>query len=133
MESLGRHLILEYHGCASETLDDVTVVERVMVAAAEAMRAHIVSVHFHHFNPHGISGAVIISESHLTIHTWPEYRYAAVDIFTCGDVVDPWEAHKHLVRALQPERESAMELKRGTFDVPRGTLPSAYEVLPSEP
>lgn len=132
MEALGRHIILEYYGCATELLNDSERIEQVMVGAAKHMRATIVAVNFHMFSPHGVSGAVIISESHLTIHTWPEYGYAAVDVFTCGDVIDPWQAHQFLRQRLDPERDSAVELKRGCFDVPPGTLPSAYGVQPED-
>lgn len=130
MEALGRHVILEYYGCPSDLLDQAGYVEETLVDAANKMRATVISAHFHQFNPHGVSGAVVISESHLTIHTWPEYGYAAVDVFTCGNVVDPWVAHKHMVERFKPTRESVMEFKRGCFDVPRGTLPSVYGVQP---
>ncbi|TXD35373.1 S-adenosylmethionine decarboxylase proenzyme [Lujinxingia vulgaris] len=128
MEALGRQLILEYYGCPAERLNDASFVEEVMVAAAESMGAHIVCVNFHQFNPHGVSGAVVISESHLTIHTWPEYGYAAVDVFTCGTVIDPWEAHAFLKERFGATRESTVEFRRGCFDVAPGTLPSAYGV-----
>ncbi|MFU8806707.1 MAG: adenosylmethionine decarboxylase, partial [Bradymonadaceae bacterium] len=132
LEALGRQLILEYYDCPSNLLDDHKFIEDVMVAAAEHMRAHIVSVEFHHFNPHGVSGVVVISESHLTIHTWPEYGYAAVDVFTCGQVINPWEAHAFMKERFQCKRESCVEFRRGVFDVAPGTLPSAYGVLPEE-
>lgn len=132
MENLGRHVILEYYGCSREILDDAVALEEAFVEAVRQMRASIVSVHFHRFNPHGVSGAVVISESHLTIHSWPEYGYAAVDVFTCGQVVDPWVAHAALKEALKPTRESVMEFKRGCFDVPKGTLPSMYGVEPDD-
>jgi S-adenosylmethionine decarboxylase proenzyme len=73
---------------------------------------------FHKFNPHGISGVVVIQESHLTIHTWPEYGYAAVDVFTCGQTVDPWDAFFYLNREFDAESNTTMELKRGLLDLP---------------
>ena len=132
MEALGRHVILEYYGCPTEKLNERDFVEEVLVGAAKSMRASLVSVHFHQFNPHGVSGAVVISESHLTIHTWPEYGYAAIDVFTCGDVIDPWQAHAYMKEHFEPKRDSIMEFKRGCFDVPTGTLPSCYGVQPRE-
>ncbi|HBI26269.1 MAG TPA: adenosylmethionine decarboxylase, partial [Peptococcaceae bacterium] len=68
---------------------------------------------FHKFSPQGVSGVVIISESHLTIHTWPELGYAAVDVFTCGDKINPWDACKHLSEILQAEHVTATEMRRG--------------------
>jgi S-adenosylmethionine decarboxylase len=130
LEALGRQLILEYYGCPAHLLNDVEFIENTMVAAAKHMRANIVSVDFHKFNPHGVSGVVVISESHLTIHTWPEYGYAAVDVFTCGQVIDPWEAHAFMKAHFKCEKESAVEFRRGCFDVSPGTLPSAYGVSP---
>ena len=128
MEHLGRHLILEYYGVDESLLNDVGRIETIMVDAAKHMRATVVTSEFHHFNPHGVSGAVIISESHLTIHTWPEFGYAAVDVFTCGNVIDPWQAHALLSEKFKPTKESTMEFKRGVFDVPSGTLPATYDL-----
>lgn len=128
MDALGRHCIVEYYGCPQSVMDDLELIENAMTGAAREMGATIVASEFHRFNPHGISGMVIISESHLSIHTWPEYGYAAVDIFTCGEVIDPWLAHRLLRAAFQSERDSVTELRRGLFDVPKGTLPSAYGV-----
>jgi S-adenosylmethionine decarboxylase len=74
-----------------------------------------VDVVFHEFNPFGISGVVVIAESHLAIHTWPEYRYAAVDVFSCGDVLQPQTAADYLVEQLGAARASVVELQRGIF------------------
>ncbi|MFT6398814.1 MAG: S-adenosylmethionine decarboxylase proenzyme [Bradymonadia bacterium] len=131
MEGLGRHCIIEYYGCPSDLLDDPERVKALMCDAAESMGATIVAVEFHHFNPHGVSGMIVISESHLSVHTWPEYGYAAVDVFTCGQVVDPWLAHKMLKKAFGATRDSVIELKRGVLDVPEGTLPTEYDVKAS--
>ena len=68
---------------------------------------------FHRYNPQGVSGVVVIAESHISIHTWPEYGYAAVDFFTCGDAVDPYEAHEYLKKSLKAQDSHITELKRG--------------------
>ena len=128
MEALGRHCIIEYYDCTREILDDPDEIRELMCRGAEAMGATIVACEFHHFSPQGVSGMIVISESHLSIHTWPEYGYAAVDVFTCGEVVDPWRAHKVLRELLGSGRESVVELKRGVMDVPPGTLPKEYAV-----
>src|SRR5256885_14184205 len=85
------------------------------VEAAKRAQATIVDVVFHEFNPFGISGVVVIAESHLSIHTWPEYRYAAVDIFSCGDVLQPEVAASYLVEQFASERTSIVEMQRGMF------------------
>ena len=82
--ALGTHILLELYDCPPERLKTPPVAEAALLAAARAMGATVRSHHFHAFSPYGVSGVVIIEESHLTVHTWPEYGYAAVDIFTCG-------------------------------------------------
>jgi spermidine synthase len=130
LEALGRHCIIEYYGCPEDVLNDVAHIEKSMCAAAVEMRATIVASEFHHFSPHGVSGMVIISESHLSIHTWPEFGYAAVDVFTCGEVIEPWHAHQLLKKAFQCQRDSVMELRRGMLNVPDGTVPTEYAIKP---
>jgi S-adenosylmethionine decarboxylase len=88
-----------------------------MVEAAKAAKATIVEVAFHKFNPYGVSGMVVIAESHLAIHTWPEYGYAAVDIFTCGEEIDPWLIHQKLVESLKSRRNQSNEVPRGVLNV----------------
>ncbi|MEO1069555.1 MAG: adenosylmethionine decarboxylase, partial [Cyanobacteria bacterium J06638_6] len=79
MKSLGRHILVEFFGCSADILNDVPLIESSMVGAAADAGATVISSVFHHFSPFGVSGVVVIQESHLAIHTWPEYRYAAVD------------------------------------------------------
>ncbi len=88
-----------------------------MCKAALEAGAEVREVAFHKFSPQGVSGVVIISESHLSIHTWPELGYAAVDVFTCGTTVDPWDACKYLQEILEAETIKGMEITRGT-DIP---------------
>jgi S-adenosylmethionine decarboxylase len=115
LESLGRHLLLELYDCSSEVLENLESVKTAMVEAARRAEATIIDVVFHEFNPFGISGVVVISESHLSIHTWPEHRYAAVDIFSCGDTLKPAEAANYLVEQFGAGRASCVEVKRGVF------------------
>lgn len=110
----GRHVILELLDCDPERLNNESFVATIMRAAAQEAKATIVSSSFHTFNPQGISGVVIIAESHLTIHTWPEWRYAAVDIFTCGNV-DIDSAVKYLVKGFDSLKPSILEIKRGVI------------------
>jgi S-adenosylmethionine decarboxylase len=115
VQSLGRHLLLELYECSSEVLNSLESVKTALVEAAKRADATIIDVVFHEFNPFGISGVVVIAESHLSIHTWPEYRYAAVDIFSCGDSIKPAEAANYLVEQFQAGRASCVEVKRGVF------------------
>ncbi len=113
MKALGRHVLVEFYGCDPDALNDKERLEEVMREAAVESGATVVNSVFHLFNPHGVSGVVVIAESHLTIHTWPEYGYAAVDLFTCGDSVDPWIAFERMKEYLQAEQMFTMEVKRG--------------------
>jgi len=115
VQALGRHLLLELFDCDAEAINSLDTVKASMVEAAKRAQATIVDVVFHEFNPFGISGVVVIAESHLAIHTWPEYRYAAVDVFSCGDVLQPQVAADYLVEAFGAARASVVELQRGIF------------------
>lgn len=116
LEQLGRHILVEYYNCDKEILNNTELIEKYMNEAAIKSKATIVQSCFHTFNPWGVSGAVIIQESHLTIHTWPEYGYAAVDLFTCGDKVNPWIGFEYLEEVLKSERSESMEVSRGMVD-----------------
>ncbi|RLA83366.1 MAG: S-adenosylmethionine decarboxylase proenzyme [Deltaproteobacteria bacterium] len=113
MRALGRHLVVELYDCDPQILNDKERIEEIMTKAAEVSGATIVQKVFHVFNPHGVSGVVVIAESHLAIHTWPEYGYAAVDVFTCGSSVDPWKAYDYIKRELKAGYQSTMEMLRG--------------------
>lgn len=111
--ALGTHLLIELRECNPEILKSIEKVRSVMVSAAKEAKATIIDVSFHEFNPFGISGIVVIAESHLTIHTWPEYSYAAVDIFTCGGVIKPEVAVTYLIKQFECKNPSIVEMKRG--------------------
>jgi len=118
LNALGRHLLLELNDCNREVLDDLSFLRSVLISAAERAGATVLGESFHRFAPQGVSGVVIIAESHLSIHSWPEYGYAAVDIFTCGDTVEPEMAAEYLVKHLRSKNPSLMEVKRGLSSAP---------------
>ncbi|MCG8326225.1 MAG: adenosylmethionine decarboxylase [Chitinophagales bacterium] len=110
--ALGRHVLLELQRCPPSILNDIQYLEQQLCQAVTEMGATLVNSNFHHFSPYGISGVVIIKESHLTIHTWPEHQYAAIDIFTCGDInLDA--GVKHLANALKAEQSEYQLIRRG--------------------
>ncbi|MGC9325413.1 MAG: adenosylmethionine decarboxylase [Desulfomonilia bacterium] len=117
MDALGIHILAEYYDCRKDVLKDTGKIEAWLNTAAERSGATVVSSAFHTFNPYGVSGVVVIAESHLSIHTWPEYGYAAVDIFTCGDTVEPWKAFSYLKEKLGSSHFSTIEMKRGQLNV----------------
>lgn len=116
MSALGRHILVEFFGCNAEIMNDVAIIEQGMVEGAEEAQATVINSTFHHFSPYGVSGVVVIQESHLAIHTWPEYGYAAVDLFTCGDEINPWKSFDHLKKVFEANNYSALEMRRGATD-----------------
>ena len=113
MNALGRHLLLELNDCNREVLDDLEFIRHAMLGAAEQAGATVVGESFHKFDPIGVTGIVAIAESHLCIHTWPEYGYAAADVFTCGDDFDPYQASGLLIEKLSCSQPSITEIRRG--------------------
>jgi S-adenosylmethionine decarboxylase proenzyme len=111
-QALGRHVLLELYQCPVELLKAGNELEGFLKAAAERMGATVVTSNFHQFSPYGISGVVIIQESHLTLHTWPEHQYAAVDIFTCGEI-DLQAGIEHLIQVFQAETADWKLYERG--------------------
>ena len=117
MNALGKHILLELKDCNEEALNDLGFLRSTLVEAAKDCGATVLGESFHPFNPHGVSGVVVIAESHLSVHTWPEYGYAAVDIFTCGDSVQPEKAAEVLIGKLGAKNHSLIEIQRGLLVV----------------
>lgn len=113
MIALGRHVLAELKGCDPARLSDLPLVQEAMVEAARLSGATVITQSFHHFAPLGISGVVVVAESHLAIHTWPEHGFAAVDYFTCGASVQPDKAVEHLRETLSAAEASTREIARG--------------------
>ena len=116
MNALARHLLLELKICNEEVLDDLDFLKGCLNEAAIQSGATVVGESFYHFSPHGVSGVVNIAESHISIHTWPEYKYAAVDVFTCGEDVDPGKAVTLITERLGAQSHSLIELRRGIIE-----------------
>jgi spermidine synthase len=117
MAALGNHILVEFTGCTPQIMNDVSKIESSMVEAADKAGATVINITFHHFSPYGVSGVVVIQESHLAIHTWPEYGYAAVDLFTCGDEVNAWVSFDILKEAFGATNYSALEMQRGSLNL----------------
>ena len=111
-KSLGSHYIIELIGCDSNLISHVPTVEKGLVKSAIESEATIIDTHFHQFAPQGVSGVILIAESHFTIHTWPEDNYAAVDFFTCGEMV-PEKALEVLKKSFKAETVSVQIIERG--------------------
>jgi len=116
LKQLGKHLLIEYYECDSKILKNTSLIEKYMIESAKVAQATIVESVFHSFSPWGVSAVIVIEESHLAIHTWPEYGYAAVDLFTCGNTIKPFTAFKFLEEKLKAERYDLTEISRGITD-----------------
>lgn len=115
LQALGKHILAEFYDCDVNRINDEKFLEELFVNTATEAGATVINSSFHKFSPHGVSGVVVISESHLTIHTWPEYGYCAVDIFTCGDRIDNNLCLAKLRDKLESKRHSVVEMSRGVL------------------
>jgi S-adenosylmethionine decarboxylase proenzyme len=115
--------VWDFYDCDSKTLNDKEKLKSAMLKAAKLIGATVVEANFTSFNPKGVSGVVTIAESHLAIHTWPEYKFAAVSFETCGNTILPWKAFNFLKRALGAKKTSQFDMYRGIFDVASGSMP----------
>lgn len=113
MDTVGHHYIVEGSGCNPDVISRVEQVEQALVSAAEVADVQIWAISFHRFRPMGVSGVVVISESHLSVHTWPEVGYVALDIFTCGDRAKPEAAVQHALKAFGATNMHITEVTRG--------------------
>jgi S-adenosylmethionine decarboxylase len=106
----GVHLIIDLHGAAG--LDDIDLIEATLRRCVEAARATLLHIHLHHFQPNGVSGVAVLAESHISIHTWPDAGYAALDVFMCGKA-SPDACIPVLREAFKAERVEVNEILRG--------------------
>ena len=113
MNGLGLHLLLELKECNPQLLNDVGFIRKALLSTAHELGATVVGESFHRFSPHGVTGIVAIAESHISIHTWPEFCYAAADIFACGASFKPREAAEMLIDKLESQDPDIIEVPRG--------------------
>jgi S-adenosylmethionine decarboxylase len=106
----GVHLIIDLHG--GQGLNDIDLIERTLRRCVDAARATLLHIHLHHFQPTGVSGVAVLAESHISIHTWPDAGYAALDVFMCGNA-NPDACVPVLREAFQAERVEVNEILRG--------------------
>ena len=121
--SLGSHILIELFDCDQKALELESTVGKAMKDAAVASEATVVTDSFHEFKPYGVSGAVIIQESHYTIHTWPEHGYAAVDLFYCGGTIYVDRAIEELRQQFNPKRMKFLVVRRGLQSDVQSKLP----------
>jgi S-adenosylmethionine decarboxylase len=115
--TFGRHVAADLWGVSFDTLNDVHTLQSQLIEAAEVSQASVLSVQAKQFEPQGATVLLLLAESHLSIHTYPEKGFAAIDCYTCGDTVDPQSAIAYLIEALQPERTHIKKLIRGMGEI----------------
>lgn len=113
MPPLGRQVLADLYACDPAVLGDADAIQAHMLEAARRSGARVVAHNFHHFAPHGVSGVVVIAESHLAIHTWPEHGFAALDLFTCGDTLRVEPCFEYLVAVLGSQHHTITAVSRG--------------------
>ena len=113
MNVLGIHLLLELRDCNPELLNDLAHIRNSLLQAADSVGAHVVGESFHRFSPQGVTGILAIAESHISIHTWPEYKYAAADVFSCGSSFHPQAVADLLIQQFECREPSIHEVPRG--------------------
>ncbi len=116
MQALARHVLAEYYGCDPAKLNDPDYLSPLLEEAVRAANATVLKTCLHRFSPQGVSGVVVLAESHLAVHTWPEHCYASVEIFTCGDTTDPEAGHLYLLSKLEPSHHTLQVLDRGDME-----------------
>ena len=113
---LGWHLILELYECDAARLDDLSAIQEYLMRATRDSGATILDQRFHKFSPQGVSGVIVIAESHVSIHTWPEHGYAAVDYFSCSPEMNSESLTASLQQFLASGKVKAQTIERGVFD-----------------
>lgn len=113
MLGVGRHFLADYYGCNFQRLNDADALRALLLDTIARSGATILSDHFEVFQPHGVTGVVVIAESHVALHTWPEHGFMAVDYFTCSDRLDARLTLDLIGRSLEAERVEIREMARG--------------------
>lgn len=124
--NLGTHYLAEFFNCDRSKIDDMAFIERVMIEATELSGGRMIKPFFHQFSPQGISGVIVIAESHFAIHTWPEHGYAAVDLFSCSDF-DFKTAMRHIGKNIDARFHSVALVRRGVLAGGHEPKPAEWE------
>lgn len=119
----GKHFVFDLYGCDYHETNDPEQLEKLLVGAARAAKMEILHTYFHHFSPHGVTGVLVLSTSHISVHTWPEYGYAAFDVFSCSDEAQTRKAMNHITKGLTHNRKKIHTIDRGYAELKTIDLP----------
>ncbi len=112
-KALGKHIILELFTKEIEKLNDTSFIKEMLIKAAEEAETTVLNYAEHKFKPQGVTAVVLLAESHISIHTWPEYGYAAIDIYTCGGI--PEKAMEFIIQKLNAYEYDMKMMVRGDY------------------
>ena len=116
-DNFGLHIVSDLYGCHPERMGNMEEIERVMKTAVKKANLTEIKSYFHQFEPYdGVTGFVLLAESHIAVHTWPEYGYVSLDVYSCGSPDSSFSAHKRIVDFFKPEKISTNIFKRGKLD-----------------
>ncbi|EDP75254.1 adenosylmethionine decarboxylase [Hydrogenivirga sp. 128-5-R1-1] len=113
-KTLGLHILADLHGVDAERIDRVEDIRNLLETAVKVADLTKISSHYYQFQPHGATGVVLLAESHISIHTWPEHGLATVDVYTCGDPTKAYRAMEYIINTLEPKRVDKQVHERGT-------------------
>lgn len=122
IDTIGFHYVVEAAGCDAEILGDAGKIREIFLKAAEVSNMEVKSSYFFKFSPTGVSGVVIVAESHISVHTWPERGYAALDVYTCGEKANPEKAVDYILEQFGAKYAHVSEIKRGIAEEDEGTF-----------
>lgn len=109
--NLGQHIIIELHQCDEDSINSLSFVESSLTEAVNIAKCKILNKYFHKFSPQGITGIIAVCESHFSVHTWPEHKYCAIDIFCCKDNLEG--SLEHLIKCFKSKKVQIKRIKRG--------------------
>jgi len=116
-KTLGLHILADLYGVEFDKLDHVEDIKELLEGAVKYADLSKLSSHFHQFHPHGATGVILLEESHISIHTWPEHGYAAIDVYTCGGREKTFKAMEYIIKKLKPKRIDEKVAERGVVPV----------------
>ncbi len=112
-KTLGLHILADLYGVEAERIDRVEDIKKLLERAVRVANLTKISSHYYQFQPHGATGIVLLAESHISIHTWPEHGLATVDVYTCGDPAKAYKAMEYIINSLEPKRVDKQVHERG--------------------
>jgi S-adenosylmethionine decarboxylase len=115
-KTLGLHILADLYGVNPDLIDKVEDIRHLLESAVKVAGLTKISSHYYQFQPHGATGVVLLAESHISIHTWPEHGLATVDVYTCGDPLKAYRSMEYIVSVLEPTRVDEQVFERGLIE-----------------